>query len=469
MSEARRLHRAGIAIAATEDLRQAMLPVAVAVVVSGGLDSAAEAVVRFLVFGAIGAAVSFVIGYIRWETTTYRVADGAVRFRTGILEEKVTSIPIDRIQSVDVEQGPLQRLLGVQALRLQSAGSGGAGEIKLSALSAEQVAGLRAALAGSPATTGPTTAEDAPCRRLPAGRLLAAGITSAQFGFLIPVAAAGAQVVDDIADPLLGELRDGGTPRAVGPFLLAALAVVAAAWLVAFVGTVVAFAGFTIRRVGDRLLVTRGLLVRREASVPVARVQAVRVVDGLLRQPLGLTQLRVETAGYADERADARTLFPLLRRSEVGAFLAELLPELEAPTDELDRPPARAARRYVLPPALAAGALGLGAAIALGIGSWWPLPLAVVALAAGWGALRYRAAGWSLDGARLVVRSRILARSTVIARRGSVDIRSTMQNPLQRRARLASLHFAIASKHRFGVDHLESAAAAAVLRALAPR
>src|SRR5688572_32758117 len=43
---------------------------------------------------------------------------------TGLLESKVRTIPLDRLQSVDASQGPVQRLFGVQQLRLQAAGTG---------------------------------------------------------------------------------------------------------------------------------------------------------------------------------------------------------------------------------------------------------------------------------------------------------------------------------------------------------
>jgi len=221
-----------------------------------------------------------------------------------------------------------------------------------------------------------------------------------------------------------------------------------------------------VRR-GDRLLVERGWIVRRQSSVPVARVQAVRLIDGIARQPLGMTQLRLETAGYHDERADERTLFPLLRRSEVPAFLEELLPELDAPLAILEPPPPRALRRYVLIPAVAGSLPGiaLGAVVSAEL-----LAVAAAGLLVGaaWGLARFRAAGIALGPRLLIVRSRRLARSTVVARRTSVDIRSALQTPLQRRARLASLRFAIASKHSFGIAHVDTRDATSALRELAP-
>jgi putative membrane protein len=61
----------------------------------------------------------------------------------------------------------------------------------------------------------------------------------------------------------------------------------------------------------------------------------------------------------------------------------------------------------------------------------------------GW--LRFRDAGWALEGDRLVVRSRGLARVTVTAPRRRLQSRSVLQNPLQRRLRLATFGTEVAS------------------------
>ena len=68
----------------------------------------------------------------------------------------------------------------------------------------------------------------------------------------------------------MSPLPDTGTA-----VLLVAAALLVAAWLLSALGAVVAFAGFTITRDGDRLRIRRGLVQRREATVPVGRVRAV--------------------------------------------------------------------------------------------------------------------------------------------------------------------------------------------------
>ena len=178
-------------------------------------------------------------------------------------------------------------------------------------------------------------------------------------------------------------------------------------------GAVVAFAGFTVTRDGDRLRIRRGLLARREATVPVERVRAVEVVESVLRLPFGFAALRMEVIGHAKEAAAAQSLFPLLRRDEVRGFLDELLPELADDLDGLGARPPRALRRYVLPPAVFGAWSPAPRAWAFTPAGPWVLPAAL--LLGGYGLLRHRAAGWRLDGGRLAIRSLRLARTTVLA------------------------------------------------------
>jgi putative membrane protein len=229
------------------------------------------------------------------------------------------------------------------------------------------------------------------------------------------------------------------------------------------VGTVVAFAGFTVVREPDRLRIRRGLLSRREASVPVARIQAVRMVEGVLRRPWGLAQLRVEVAGYKAEAAAAQTLFPLVPRADVRALLDELVPELADEPDGLVPLPRRVARRYMLPPALAGLAVGAAAGVLAPGGAVWLL-LAAAGAALGW--LHWRAAGWRLEEGRLAVRSRRLACTTVLAPAGRLQQHGLRQTPLQRRSGVADLEVRVGAGTRGRVRHLEAVTAAHLFDAL---
>lgn len=464
LAQPRRLHPAAVVIATLGSLRQILFPAVAAFVglLSGG-DSTLD---RATLVAVVAAFVSIAAGVIAWRTTIYRLDEGVLRVRRGRLRVRETALPLERIQAVDSLRGPVQRLFGVVELRVQAAGGGPDAEVALSALAPAAADELRRALDARP-RSAVAGAPVGPTRHLDRRGLLAAALTAGQFGVIVPLLAAASQLADDVVGDSLAGIVSEVLPRSLFGVGLAALALAAVAWLISILGTLVAFAGFTVSREGDRLRIRRGVLQRREATVPVARVHAVRMVEGLLRQPLGFAQLRVESAGYAAEPAAVQTLFPLIRRRDVPAFLLELLPELADELDRLAPAPARAARRYVIPPLLVLALLGVAGAIWLPASSY--ATVLVLPLVAGHGVLRHRDAGWRLEHGRLVVRSRRLARITVVAEARRLEERSAATSPLQRRAGLASFSFAVGSRARFGIAHLDSHTVDGLIARLDPR
>jgi putative membrane protein len=463
----RRLHPAGIAVLAVGSLRELALPLGVAFAATVLGTGGGQPILRALVYATIGALIAAITGAVRWMTTRWSVGEGRIRLRTGVLSEKETDVPLSRVQAIDTVHGPLQRVFGVRGVQVQTAGGGRQAELTLPAVGLADVELLRAAVRRQP---GPrAAAEPAPLaeRRLGRRRLLVAALTAGQLGVLLPALAVVPQLMDELwSDDLRRAGRDGlgVVPESAPEWILAGAGVLALAWLVSTVGAVFAFAGFTVARDEDRLRVRRGLLARREATVPVARVQAVRVVEGWLRRPFGLATVRAEVAGYAKEAAAAQTLFPLLRRAEVQPFLAALLPELADGIDGLDGAPRRALRRYVLPPA--ALLLVLGAAACLALPGSAPWPLLAVLPAAAYGASCWRAAGWRIEDGRLAVRFRRMARITVLAPAARLQEHGVRQTVLQRRVRLADVEVRVGAGTRGTVRHLDAGVAGRVFDAL---
>jgi putative membrane protein len=444
----RHLHRAAIVSGALDNLREIAIAVIVGMVLQAGAGNALSGVTLVLALG--GAATALVVGYLRWANEWYEVDGDALRHRRGIVSPDETVVPLARIQAIDVSQGPVQRLFGVHAVHVQTAGGGASGEIELRALDAAGVQALRA-VAGLPEPA----AQELPEWRLGAGGLLVTALTAPQFGVILPLLGGAAAVLENA---LSGDAARGLVDRVPtdAPGIARLLVAVALlSWLVSFAGAIVAFAGFSVVRDGERLRIRRGLLQRRTASVPVGRVHAVDIVESILRQPFGLAAVRVEVAGYREEPAAAQTLFPVLRMTEVDELLRGYVPHLGGALGRLERPPARARRRYVLPSAFLV--LLIGGAIALAWHSAWLAVPVLTLLGALDGWSRYRAAGWRLTAEAIVIRRRWLtpARGTLVARLGRLQEHSLRQSPFQRRAGLANLGVAVGSGRRGRVEELE--------------
>ena len=295
--------------------------------------------------------------------------------------------------------------------------------------------------------------------RLRVGEVVLAGITGSRAAAALVVLGPLSQVGDwvpGLDDWLLARFDpESVTPTTPTAFLVVAV-LVAVVWLgLAALSSIVTDYGFTLARVGDDLVVRRGLLERREAVLPLARLQVVRVEESLLRRALALASVRLQSAGRTgrgDETA-SRLAIPVLQRTEVNRVLGELLPGA-APIPALRAPPPAARRRAVvrsrLRTAVAAAAVAvaiwiLAAGAGFGVAPGFALlllPLLALAVLAGLAA--YRSLGHAAGPEFLYARSGVAIRVVTVVPVAKAQSGSVRSSLFQRRAGLATLHVDIA-------------------------
>jgi putative membrane protein len=429
----------------------------------------------FLLGLLVVAALAALWGFLSWRATTYAVTGNSFRLRQGVFQKNERTIPLEHVQSVDTVQGIIQRAFGVYEVRVETAG-GGASEpdASLAALDRDAAQTLRREIEGSrrkglEETTGPTI-----LRRLSTRELLVAGATSGQIGVAFSLLAIGFQFLDNFfPEDYVRRLIETLAPNWLMVVLILLPAGLLLAWLLAIAGTILAYSGFTLSREGDFLYIKRGLLERREATIPLSRIQAVRISEGLLRQPFGLASLRVESAGYGEDAGVSTTLFPLLPGDDVEDLLAGAAPEF-AGAPAVEPLPRRALPRYVFRATLLYTIIAFAAALvsflvfqsALGL-----LALLLIPPSAAYGLLCFRDAGWAFEEDRLVVRHRSLGRKTAVAPRGHLQSRGMVSSPFQRRVRLATFLAEVASGSGgsvLRVKDLDGGAARALVDDLGP-
>ena len=424
---------------------------------------------------------------LRWWRRTWQLDGRTLRVEEGVFGRKVRVVPFDRIQQVTLHRKLVHRLLGVATLRVETAGGGGGSEVDLDVISMAEAGHLREVLlaARSAATTGQAADGPAPAPaervvvRLSVREVILAGVTGARAAAALAVLGPLFQYADDFH--LFESLTDQIDPERVlglGPLAITVAAVGAIAlWFAVAAGaSLLTDFGFTMSLRGDDLVVRRGLLERREAVVPRARVQVVRLDESLLRRALGLGTVRVFSAGRSsrnDRQAD-RVAVPVLPTRRYAEVLEAIMPG-SAPIPALIRPPAAARRRQVTRRAMATlGPITAAVVISLLIGNPILGPGVAVALLAAavlLGLAAWRGMGHELrPGSFLYARYGVLVRSTVIVPLSKAQSCRVLATPFQRRAGLATLHVDVAGS---GVDPhvLDEAAGRAeeLLYAVLPR
>lgn len=104
-----------------------------------GTGIAAGAAAGVLVVGVAAAALWPPARYRCWG---YRVGEGGVRIRRGVLWRTVSVVPFVRIQHVDTRRGPLARWAGLSSVIIYTAGTRGA-SIAIPGLDAAAAEALR--------------------------------------------------------------------------------------------------------------------------------------------------------------------------------------------------------------------------------------------------------------------------------------------------------------------------------------
>jgi putative membrane protein len=473
----------------------------------------------------LGALVLLAWSTLEWLRRTYELEGGALRLEEGVVARKLRAVPFDRIQQVELVRKPLHRLLGVASLRVETAGGGTAAEVDLDVVTLEEARTLRASLLRAKAqvtgarggavgtgadTAGPPAAAGAPgdqagagaagtaagqvatgqpdawadaeapraermLLRLSLGEVMLAGITGSRAAAALVILGPISQATDwfpGLTDWLFARFD----PEAVTPTTPAAFAAVAVLAVVVWLGlaaasSIVTDYGFTLARAGNDLVVRRGLLERREAVLPLGRLQVVRIEESLLRRALGLASIRIQSAGRTGggDQTASRLAIPVLQRVQVNRVLEELLPGA-APVPRLLLPPPAARRRAVTRSVLTATVF----IAAVGLSLWWltslgvlgvPAALAVLALpvlavAVTIGLAAYRSLGHATREGFLYARVGVAIRVTTavpVAKAQSGSVRTT---PFQRRAGLATLHVDVAGGGPTPKVHDESEATA---------
>lgn len=414
-----------------------------------------------LFVGLLGLRV-FSLRFFRWWVTPESLV-----IRKGVLFRSQRVLPRARIQAVDLEQGPVKRLLRLTEVRVEALG-GSETEGRLPGIPPAIGARLRLVLLqGNGDENAAGTAEmvaKPPRLAMTEDQTLVAGLTENRLGVGIGVVALFSEGIRQLI--MNGQVAV--LERTLGFVLLlpwlpllvgVGMFLLVFSLATSFIFSLQAFWGFTLRWEGDQLEVERGLLFRHRDTVPLHRIQAVQVVENPVRRLMGLAAVRVLVGGRAaaGDGATANILLPAGSRGEAFQLAREVIGWREG--DSVGPPtlapmPQAARQRRWLRGFLASAAVGVvaglmairggeggseallsGASVALLI-----LPVGLMLGEAAW-----RGLGWiRLGEGHLAFREGILTRTTTLVPLVRVQSMEVTSNPFQRRRGLVTLILPVA-------------------------
>jgi putative membrane protein len=358
------------------------------------------------IVGAV-VVIAAVAGFFTWYFTRFVIDDEELRIETGWVFKKSKKIPFERLQSVDIIQPLAARIFGLAELRLEA----GAGDstTKLRYLTRRQSSRLRDYLLArahgeqarisdleSQAPANFLTdlgATDHPLVTVPPQRLVFGLLLSSEWiiSMLFLIAAVVTTAIFQVVQIAFSALI---------PLVIGAVTMVSR--------RVISMFNFTLAESPRGLRITRGLTNLTSQSVPINRLQGVKVSQPLLWKPTGWYRVDVDVVGYAssgdgenNESQATNVLLPVATRAEVDLALSRALPGFDLDGIELHPVPRRA--RWL---------------------RWFD-----------WWTLRY---GWD-DRALITEHGWMIHARDIVPHAKTQSVR-ILQGPLQRRLRLADVH-----------------------------
>lgn len=472
-------------------------------------------------FWGIIALVAFGFAMLRtlfrYLTLRYQVVNGELILNEGLIFKNQRTVPLTKIQNIDLTQNVLHRIFRVAEVRLETA-SGTEAEAVLRVLTEHQIASLRQAVFGSRSlvsnarsssqaiestlvleqsgvspgaglepyseTSARNSVEAIPnaepivklLLEIPWTWLVLAGLAGNR-GWLMVGVALGTFYQFDLHEKLLPKEWEAWLPvmrlswtdlldnwASVLLFIAVALILLKALGVVWYVYR---FFGYQLGRQGNDLRVSAGLISRYAMSVPQQRIQFISIHRPWILGWFRFVSIRIETAGGAgggeESRENlARTWFiPVVPAADVPRLLNEIRPGLNLADEQLNwQGAATNTCKRLLRAAVIISAIAVAAAV-----YWWNvwglLPGGLFTAHQIWYAWRR---SQSLRYARtdfgVVFRSGILYRKLSCTFFDRIQILRVSQSPFDRRWKTATLVVDTAgagpADHAIEVPYLEA-------------
>ncbi len=441
-------------------------PLLAAFAIGGRRDGVAILFIAALFFGM--AVWSTVLHFL---TLRYRVVQGRLEMRSGLLNRQNRALDPSRIQNTELVRNPLHKLLGLVELRVETA-SGREVEGLLSALSEEEGERLLNLLDAARARSKRSTDNVEEAKVLASADvsdLLRYGATGLRLGAGIAIAVGLGIEALQFVDPEQYER----VPSLIGHVggAAAVVAFVSGLFLVAVAGAVQRFWRFTLTVSDGRLVASQGLLTKRRIQLQLSKVQLATVRQPWSKRLLQFASIHVETAAAHvgdGGTASAEAIIPVVETDDIGALLAEVIPHADTVWgSDLHPPHPRALRRGILS-AIVEGLI-IGFVIGAWFGGWaWVFILIAPILDVLFAWFDHRHQGWRVTEHLIIARSGYLNRRTHVVSRKKIQSITLRQGPILRRWDLAKVVIRVAGS-RVDLPLLATAEARHLVDTLTPQ
>ncbi|WP_179124122.1 PH domain-containing protein [Marinococcus halophilus] len=452
MNEWRRMHPAAIVTVFFRQLKDFLFPLIITFFAGSTASGPLPVNWIFLLL------VLFIIisSIMKWVFFRYRLIERELQIHYGIFVKKERFIRSQRVQSVDITAGIIQRMFGLVRLNIETAGGGAEAEASVQAIRREEAGMIQAALIQkSPLSAeeekedysgeeaAPEPASPAFSWKVPMRAIFIAGLTSGRAGLIFAALAGlysqvGNLLPDAWVEQSIGVLIDLSYWFIIGGLLGTALL----SWLVSSAWTLVQHGNFEVNRTGNDLEITWGLLERKQITLQMHRITCIRFISNPARQALGMWAVYIDSAGGSTERGqNSIMLLPLIHQKQLHTFMKQIDDTALIP-EKVNKLPKRAARRYMFRASVFWWLVFIPTAIWVPYG--WTAAV-VPFFFTWWGWMCYKGSGMKVEEKQLIVRERAWSAIYNFVPKRRIQYLENTQSFFQRKRKLYTISASVIS------------------------
>ncbi|PZR03872.1 MAG: hypothetical protein DI539_25920 [Flavobacterium psychrophilum] len=304
----------------------------------------------YLTIGIIAVFILVaVIAYLKYLNFTFYLDEENEEFviKKGILNKSRLGIPLDKIQQVNINQSFLQKIIGVHALEVDTAGTS-AKEVTIKAITHDLAQSLKTRLLDGKKTINdtqdiesevPSTDKKHAFIQISLLSLFKTGITSnyvRSFGLLLAFFITTFQYIEDFIkyaeiedDPLDNYLSTDVILKFIMFIIVAIMGMVV---VVNLGRTILKFFNFRITKQNDSLLLSHGLLNTKNTIIRPEKVQIVTVGRNYFQKKLDILDIKIRQASSQEannqDQAKSAIEIPGCSTAEKDMLLKFLLHEI---------------------------------------------------------------------------------------------------------------------------------------------
>ena len=451
-----RLHPITLIINFVSQIKGFVIPAAVLLVSTFSsltFDPNEKFFVKTLIYTGIMALLVIlfaVFSWIKWRKFVYWFEDGELRIEYGLFVKKKRYIPFERIQTLNYKESIFHRIFKLVRVEIETAGdSSGSSEGELTAITREQAEQIEIEMnkaKNKVIHSDDEDSEEVTIEKVPAKKsiykmtnkeLILLASTSSSMGLLFAsVFAIGSQFNDLIPyEQIYGEMQNI-IKFGVVFIIVIVLLLILFAWIVAVALAYIVNYNFKIEELDDKIFISKGLLEKKSLTMPLYRIQGIRIVENPIRQIFGYCRVVVDSAGgTGDEKEDTVVLLPFIKKKEAVKILQTLFPQYIV-EDKFVKVPRKSLFRYLMLPIYF-----LVIPIAAVSYFFYPYGLFSLIIVPIWMIMKfwqYKTAGFAMTDLQLTIVYRFISKSTVIISKNRIQAMTMKQSFFAERKDIAT-------------------------------